>query len=68
MIFLATLAVAQTKPVPLTFTTTLTGANVVPPVETTGSGTVVAVLVGNELIVTGVYQDLGSPVLSTSHA
>ncbi len=60
MIFLGTLAFAQTKPVPLTFTTTLTGANVVPPVETTGSGTVVAVLVGNELTVIGVYQDLGS--------
>ncbi len=60
MIFLATLAFAQVKSVPITFTTTLTGANVVPPVETTGSGTVIAVLVGNELTVTGMYQGLGS--------
>ncbi len=60
MIFLGTLAVAQTKPIPITITTTLTGANVAPPVKTTGSGTVIAVLVGNELTVTGVYQHLGS--------
>ncbi len=61
-IFLGTLAFAQEKPVPFTFIATLTGDNVASPVETTGSGTVIAVLVGNDLTVTGVYRDLQSPL------
>jgi glucose/arabinose dehydrogenase len=51
---------AQEKPEAFIFYATLSGDHVAPPVETEGSGTVIAVLVGNDLTVTGVFQDLGS--------
>ena len=63
MVFIGSLASAQTfTPYAYTLTATLAGSNVVGPVETTGSGTAIAVLIGNELTVTGVYRDLSSPV------
>lgn len=64
VVLVGTLAFAQPKPLAFTFTATLSGENVLRPVETTGSGTVIAVLVGNELTVTGVFQDLGSNLLN----
>ena len=51
---------------PLTFTAVSTGDNLVTPVETAGSATAVAVLVGNQLVVSGVYQDLGSRAQSAN--
>ena len=66
MIILGTVAFTQTLTDAHTITATLTGSNVVTPVETVGSGTVIAVLVGKELIVTGVYQDLSSPLKEAS--
>jgi hypothetical protein len=56
---------AQEKPEAFTFYATLSGDNVATPVETEGSGTVIAVLVGNDLTVTGVFQDLGSSLRSS---
>lgn len=61
-ILLAPVALAQSKPLPFTFTGTLSGDQLLTPVETDATGTVIAVLTGNELVVTGTYQDLTSPV------
>ncbi|UCH24270.1 MAG: CHRD domain-containing protein [Trueperaceae bacterium] len=55
-------AFAQSKLLPFTFTATLSSDQLVNPVETDGAGTVIAVLLGNQLVVTGSYQNLRSPV------
>lgn len=66
MVTVGTLAFAQPKILPFTFTATLSGDQLTTPVETDGTGTVIAVLLGNQLTVTGTYQDLSSPVNTTA--
>ncbi len=51
-------------PFPITFTATLTGDQVIPPVETAASGKAVATLVGDLLVVTGEYEGLSGELYS----
>lgn len=51
-------ASAQSERLAFTFTGTLSGNQFATPVETDGTGTVVAVLTGNQLVVTGTFQNL----------
>jgi hypothetical protein len=47
---------------PINFTATLSGANVIPPIDTPARGSATATLVGDILTVTGNYADLQSEV------
>lgn len=47
---------------PLTFATELSGEQVIPPVATDASGSLSAVLLGDQLFVTGTYADLSSSI------
>ncbi len=62
IIIIGSLASAQTITYAYTLTTTLASSNLTTPIETTASGTAIAVLVDNELTVTGIYQNLSSPL------
>lgn len=62
IIIIGSLASAQTITYAYTLTATLASSNLTTPVETTASGTAIALLVDNELTVTGIYQDLSSPL------
>lgn len=53
---------ASLAPLPIPFATTLGGDRVAEPVETAGAGEVKALLIGNELMVTGTYENLSSPL------
>lgn len=60
LLLFLTLASAQVWP--YTFTATLTKKGLAETVETDRSGTAIAVLTGNQLVVTGVYGNLSSPI------
>jgi hypothetical protein len=59
-----TMAMTEMEMFPITFTATLTGDQLVPPIETAASGKATATLVGDLLVVTGEYEELSGELYS----